>query len=127
MAETLKNYNLPFKKIFGIILPQLKEISRQYPKDSELSIELWKQEDCRESRLLAILLVPQENIQKEKLFKYIKGIKTQEEADILSFTVLRNLPENYELYLELSALDDQPQNKLFDYMMLMFKRNLDQL
>lgn len=104
MAETLKNYNLPFKKIFGIILPQLKEISRQYPKDSELSIELWKQEDCRESRLLAILLVPQENIQKEKLFKYIKGIKTQEEADILSFTVLRNLPENYELYLELSAL-----------------------
>ena len=127
MSETLRNNNLPFKHIFGLILPQLKEISRQYPKDIDLAKELWKQDDCRESRLIGILLAPASTITKDDLQVYITGVKTHEEADLLAFFLLRNIPDSKKFYTELDSSDIPSGNELGGYLMNMYKRNIDQL
>lgn len=124
IAESLKKQGLPFKNIFGLLLPQLTEIATNFPKEITLAEELWNDRDFRESRLLAILLIPTDSITKDEILSFIQTVKTTEETDILCFKVLRNLPYAEHLFKFLSETKE-PSNNLKDYLLEMFRRNLE--
>lgn len=121
LAESLKRNGAPFKTVFGLLLPQIKQISEKEGKNKQLASELWN-EDCRESRLLAIYIFPPEELNLNEAENLVKGLKTSEEAEILPFVLLKRLPYAKDLLLMETQSDDLPS--LQKYCLTMLSRNL---
>lgn len=88
LADTLRQQcALPYKLIFGLNIIQLREIAAAAGKDVDLAKKLWADTDCRESRLLAPMVMPEPDLQ------WLTEVRTPEEADILCHALLRRHPE----------------------------------
>lgn len=122
LADTLRTSGLPFKKIFGLILPQLSEIAKQYPQEIDLAISLWREQDCREFRLLAFYLMPH-SVEQGIIEEMILDLKSKEEAELLPFRLLRHLPYTNDLRVDMEA-NILEGNFLHEYFLKMFRRNL---
>lgn len=88
LADTLrKQASIPHKLIFGLNIIQLRELASTIGKDEVLATALWADFDCRESRLLAPMILPSPNPE------WLQEIRTPEEADILCHSSLRHHPD----------------------------------
>ncbi|MDE6009260.1 MAG: DNA alkylation repair protein [Muribaculaceae bacterium] len=105
VADSLRHAGYPHSIIFGLQLPQIGEIARGIQPEMSFADELWQDENVRESRLLACYLFPQEEITADKAVSLALSVNTQEEADILTFRLLRKLPFAEELRKALSGKD----------------------
>ena len=102
LADTLRKGGLEQKYIFGLQLPQIKDIAERFrpsePSDAAaMARDLWSDRECRESRLLACHIMPSEQLSKEEASEWIKDIRNREEADIIAFRLLRYLPDAADL------------------------------
>ena len=59
LSARMREAGMPFRLIFGVELPRLRNIADEFPKNKELANHLWSQ-NIREIRLLAIMLMPLE-------------------------------------------------------------------
>lgn len=108
IADTLRKGGLEQKYIFGLQLPQIKEIAERFrpstlQEQAELARELWADNECREARLAACHLMPPSLMSPQEAGEWAAGVITREEADILAFRLLRYLPFVAEIA---DALDD---------------------
>lgn len=87
LSARMREAGMPFKLIFGVELPRLQSIANEFPKDKDLANLLWSQ-NIRETRLLAIMLMPQELFTSEVANTWAKTIVTAEEAQILAMKLL---------------------------------------
>ncbi|MCH5229735.1 MAG: DNA alkylation repair protein [Muribaculaceae bacterium] len=108
--------------IYGLNVPQLKELSKKYPKDLDLSLILWKEKKIREARLLSIFLMPSENLQAEIAKDLIRDIESVEQAEFLAFKVLRNIPKAHDIFTEIKG--EKNLSPLSSYCLEMFQKNL---
>ena len=125
IADTLRKGGLEQKYIFGLQLPQIKEMATQYRPASdeeaaEMAREFWADRECRESRLLACHLMPPALISKEEAAEWAADVRTREEADILAFRLLRYLEFAYEIAKTADASDSELQ----EYMAVAIRRFL---
>lgn len=102
IADTLRKGGLEQKYIFGLQLPQIKELANRFRPESEeeaadMAHSLWSDSECREARLLACHLMPSSLIRKEEALQWAADIRTREEADILAFRLIRYLPSASEI------------------------------
>lgn len=89
LADMLrKQCAAPHKLIFGLNIPQLREIAAEAGTDPALGRELWADADCRESRLLAPMVMAPD----ADAFGLMREVRTPEEADILCHRLLRRCP-----------------------------------
>ena len=56
-SQSMRDKGLGYKINWGIGLPLLKIIAKEYGKDYNLAIELWK-ENIRECKILATMIMP---------------------------------------------------------------------
>ena len=124
VADALRKSGIPFDYIFGLQLPQISSIAKEKGQNYELALELWNDSNVRESRLLAIYLFPASQISIKEAIKLMDSVKTREEAEILSFRLLRNTPFSQEL-LETMKKEDHEQSPLTKYCVKMLERNLN--
>ena len=124
ISESLKKLYGPDIVVFGLLIPQIKEIAAKYSKDIELGFQLWNEKNIRESRLLSMLIIPEEMLDKEKASNMIMEVRNNEEAELLPFFLLRHLPYATELYKELMGKD--LSNPYSSYCLDMLKKNLSQ-
>ena len=108
IADTLRKGGLEQKYIFGLQLPQIKDIATEFrPADdtdaASLARELQTDRNCREARLLAFHLMPPSEMTKEEALRWAADVATREEADILAFRLLRYIPEAADIADSLSA------------------------
>lgn len=96
-----RRQGLNYRINFGVEIPRLKDIAREYEKSEELATALW-QENIRESKLLAIFLLPQEN-HAELAPKWIAEAPFTEIADHLAMNILCKLPSAAEKALQWCA------------------------
>jgi len=111
IADTLRKGGMEQKYIFGLQLPQIKEIAAQTRENAgikaeDIARELWKDRECRESRLLAAHLMPTDKISEEEALAWGKDIRTREEADILAFRLFRYLETAPEIARALASSED---------------------
>ncbi len=106
VADTLRRYGTPHKVIFGLDVPRIAEIARGLTHSVELADRLWQDSDVRESRLLAAYLFPPEEVNREKARELARECRTQEEADMLAFRLLKRLPYAPELLDDLKSDGD---------------------
>jgi hypothetical protein len=130
VADTLRAAGMPYAVIFGLQLPQLNEIARSQQPSAALARELWADRRVRESRLLAPMLFPADELQPDEALSMACDVQTREEADILCFKLLRRLPyaagllpDLIEASGRLSAADS-PEAPLAAYCAEALKRNL---
>lgn len=105
VADTLRMGGVPHRYIFGLQLPQLREIATRAGHDDELGKTLWNDRECRESRILACFVLDPGKITEESAMEMIRDTRTTEEMDLLAFGLLRHLPFLSSLHDLLS--DDQ--------------------
>jgi hypothetical protein len=93
-----RRQGLDYKINFGVEIPRLKDIAAKYQKNKELASALW-QENIRESKLLAIYLMPEEEY--ESIAEvWTESAKYTEIADILSMHILQRIPNSLTHALE---------------------------
>ena len=93
VADTYHKAGAPYKTVFGLQVPQLGQIAREIEGDADfrhaLALHLWGEKDVRESRLLACWLFNPELVEKDTAIAFAMTCRTQEEADIFCWRLLR--------------------------------------
>lgn len=103
VAKVFHDAGSPYKRVFGLQLPQLAEIAREVGADTTLARELWAEKECRESRLLACYLFNPNDLTEEEALSMALDAQTREETDILSWRLLRRLPFAHSLLPRLTG------------------------
>lgn len=80
VSASMREKGLAYKVIFGVELPRLLELSREWPHSYELAAALWK-ENIRECRLLAGMLMPRERMDAELATLWVEQMHYVEEAE----------------------------------------------
>lgn len=86
-----RRLGMEYNIIFGVSIPHLKEIAGKFQKDEEVARTLWK-ENIRESKLLAIMLLP-ESCYDDVAEQWIGECRYRENADHLAHNILCRLPD----------------------------------
>lgn len=107
IADTLRKAGSPFKIIFGLNIPQIKDIADEFGKNQELADRLWANRTTRESMLLAPMMMNIDNITPDMALKMVKECPSAEITDSLCHKLLRNLPGSFELAKLLSNETDE--------------------
>ncbi len=105
VADTIRKAGFDYKMIFGLNLPQIKEIAEGLPHTAELAEEMWQDKRTRESLLLAPMLYPIQELDRATALKWVKGVAVTEVADILCHSLLRKHPEAWEIAMEYVTSD----------------------
>lgn len=92
LADQLRAAGCPCSVIFGLNVPQIAAIAREYEPSMTLAEALWAKRNDREARLLACYLFPKSEITRDKAVSLITDVQTPEEADMLCFRLLKHLP-----------------------------------
>lgn len=94
IADTLRRAGSPFRVIFGLNLPQIAEIAAEWaesPEARELGERLWANDTCRESMLLApMLLRSAGGVDLETARRMIAEAPAAEVVDVLCHRLLRH-------------------------------------
>ncbi len=93
IADTLRKGGAPHKTIFGLQLPQIREIARKIGFNNALGRSLWNEKDCRESRLTACWIINPKELTPEETLDMARDVRSREEADMLAFKILRYVNE----------------------------------
>ena len=92
VAKAFSDAGAPYKRVFGLQVPQLGAIGRECGYDPELASQLWAEKECREARLLACWLFDPSVLPEEEALRMAEDVQTREEADILAWRLLSRLP-----------------------------------
>lgn len=87
-SQSMREKGLDYKLNWGVPLVDLKLMAKQYGKDYDLAIELWK-DDIRESKILATLVMPAEKMLPEITEIWMDSIHNQELVEMLAFNLLQ--------------------------------------
>lgn len=78
--------SLSYKLNYGVSLPRIVELSKRFPKDVLLANYFWAS-NCRELKIMATLLYPEEQFSEDDFYKWMTNCSTMELAEQL----VRNL------------------------------------
>ncbi len=104
-AENIDNAGLEYKQNFGVSWARLCEIAQNYTPDYELAERLWLM-SIRETKLLATLLCPPQELTAERLAEWSVGITTIELAEIFAFALLRKTTNLTQQILDLEKSEN---------------------
>lgn len=99
-AQSLREKGMQYHLNWGVSLGHLQEMARDYEPSHDLAAALW-QENVRECKILATLLMPVDAMPEEEARQWIAGTQTQELAEIGSMALYSRLPYARELALSL--------------------------
>lgn len=104
VSQSMREKGMDYKLNWGVSLPHLQEMAREYGKDRDLAIALWK-EDIRECKILATLIMPANKMPRELVDVWMEQLHGQEMAEMLSFHLLQHLDFAPALAYEWMASD----------------------
>ena len=90
VSQSMRSKGADYKLNWGVPLPQLQQMAKEYDKDMNLAIALWK-EDIRECKILATLLMPVDEMSPELVDVWMEEVRGEEMAEMLSFHLLQHL------------------------------------
>lgn len=109
VSTSMREKGLSYKLNFGLTLPILKSIAQRYPKDAVVAEKLWS-EEIRESKLLATMLYPSEEMSTETAKRWISEIPNTEVADICCMYLISRLPDAKKIAYGLSGSEKEMDN-----------------
>lgn len=103
IADALRRGGSPFKIIFGLNLPQIKEIASSIGRRPDLAKWLWYNSSTRESMLLAPMLLDPTAVDTAAAALMVEESPSTEIIDSLCHSLLRHSPHAYQWGLDWAA------------------------
>lgn len=91
VAQSMRNKGLGYKLNWGVTLPRLREKADEIGKNYDLAIALFK-EDVRECQILAMMVMPPDEVLPEVIDIWMEQISSQEIAEQAAFNLFQYLP-----------------------------------
>lgn len=110
VSDTLTAMKLPHRIIWGLNLPQLKEIAATVAPSEALAMMLRADTATRESVLLAPMVMPRESVDFAGAVEWVESAPTAEAIDITVHSLLRHLPFASQL-METLAASPEPMKR----------------
>lgn len=123
LSDTYRRAGSPYKIIFGLNLPQIREIAAEFGFNEELSAKLWADSRCRESVILAPLLADPARLTRERALAMIDTAVSAEAIDMLCIGLLKKWGGAPEIVRELSEAPE-PDSSLRHYAAMRLAMNL---
>ena len=121
MREKGVNYHLNW----GVSLVDLRQMAKEYGKDYELAIELWK-ENIRECKILATMIMPAERMLPEIVDIWIEQTQEVEIAEQAAFNLYQHLDFAPEIAFRwISSCDAIRQISGYHILSRLFMRGLE--
>ena len=98
LSARMREAGMPFILIFGVELPRLQNIASEFRQDESLAERLWQQ-NIRETRLLAIMLMPVESFTPAQANVWLDTLQTAEEAQVLAMMLLQKTKDAKDICL----------------------------
>lgn len=89
-SQSMRQKGVDYKINWGVSLPDLQKMAQQYGKCYKLAIALW-QENIRECKILATLIMPPEEMDEALAEKWIGEINSQDLAEMVCFNLFQHL------------------------------------
>lgn len=105
VADTVRRAGSPYKIIFGMLLPQIREVASAFGPSAELAEKLWSDSRTRESMLLAPWILPAGVMDEEMALRWLSDAVSTEAVDVLCMARLRNVGFAHGLFDKLSDMD----------------------
>lgn len=83
VSARMRQAGMPYRMVFGVELPRLLDIAREFEPDARLAQQLWH-EPIRESKMLAAILMPPEEMLPEVADIWADQMLTAEVAQVCS-------------------------------------------
>lgn len=90
-SRSMRDKGLVYKINWGVDIPTLKDMAKQYDNDFDLAVSLWK-ENIRECKILAAMIMPNNLFTKELAEEWIANTETKEIVEMSVFYLYRHLP-----------------------------------
>ena len=121
MREKGLNYHLNW----GVSLVDLRQMAKEYGKDYELAIELWK-ENIRECKILATMIMPAERMLPEIVDIWVEQTQEVEIAEQAAFNLYQHLDFAPEIAFRwISSCDAIRQISGYHILSRLFMRGLE--
>jgi len=105
VSEQMTQRNIIYKQNYGVVIPRIREIAKQYPKNHDLAQRLWMLK-IRETMILATLLEPEEKFTIENAFKWLADCEQIELVEQLCMNLFCRLTCSNELCVRLIKSDE---------------------
>ena len=117
-AAAIRQSGMGYRLVYGVELPRLREIAAAYAPDRRLAQQLWD-EDVRELKMLAVMLFPREEMDRDRAMLWIDGIRPEQSelAGLLAMDLLSYQAYAPDLAFCLIA-DENPVRQLCGYLTL---------
>lgn len=89
-SQSMRQKGVDYKINWGVSLPDLQKMAQQYGKNHDLAVALW-QENIRECKILATLIMPPEEMGEALAEKWIGEINSQDLAEMACFNLFQHL------------------------------------
>ena len=104
-AQSLREKGADYHLNWGVNLLHLMEMAKEYEPSLELATLLW-QDNIRECKILATMLLPVETFTEDMALKWINETTTQEIAEIACKNLYSKLPYAKALAIKLLDAED---------------------
>ncbi len=109
VAQSMRQKGLDYHLNWGATIPRLRQMATELGPDYDLAIALWK-ENIRESKILATMIMPSDEILPEVVDIWMEQIPTMEIAEQAAFNLFQHLPYAADkAYQWLASPNDIPQ------------------
>ena len=115
-SQSMREKGLNYKINWGVPIPSLKQMAKEYGKDYDLAIELFK-EDIRECKILTTMIMPPEKFLPEIADIWMEQTISYEIAEQLAFNLMQYVDYAPVIAFEWIA-SDKPLYKLTGYHLL---------
>ncbi len=116
VSENMRNKGMDYRVNWGISLRHLMEMASEYEKDLHVALELWN-DNVRESKIMALLLMPAEEFTTDLAELWIESLLTQEMSEMAAMLLFKDLPYAPELAFRLIA-QTNPLHQILGYNIL---------
>lgn len=97
IVDTLRKAGVPYRIIFGLTLPQIREIAGAAGKNRDLAVRLWENRTTRESAMLAPYLFDAETLTEREAAELLAQSPAPEITDILCMALLRRHKDAFSI------------------------------
>lgn len=116
LSAKMREVGMPYKLVFGVELPRLMDIAREFTPNHQLAQQLWN-ENIRECKILATMLMPIDHFYPEVADIWVEETPAAEIAQIAVMQLFIRLPYAAEKAFEWIATN-KDTTQLYGYLII---------